>query len=134
MPTAAQTSLILALFWSTAFSATAFNRDCFTTFFLQGFLNDFVLESPFGIHLLQSPVFIFKLFQSSHQRSVHTTVFSSPFKEGRRTYAMFTAQYWPIRARFGLFEYANYLPPKYLDNFKQNLLDQILIENPTFFT
>ena len=49
--------------------------------FCERLLDDLGLETFFGVHLLEAPVFVLELFHTSHERGVHAAVLAAPLVE-----------------------------------------------------
>jgi len=58
---------------------------------LEGFLAKLCLQALFSIHLLESAVLVFQLFEPLHHRGIHAAKFGTPLIELSRTHAVLTA-------------------------------------------
>ena len=68
------------------------------------FLANLRYQSFFGVHFLQSAVLVFEFLQALHERSVHTTEFSSPFVERGFAHGVLSAQIGDLGASLILFQ------------------------------
>lgn len=60
--------------------------------FCHGLGDDLGLEALLGIHFLEATIFLFQLFEASHEGGVHATEFGAPLVESSGADAMLTAQ------------------------------------------
>jgi hypothetical protein len=72
--------------------------------FYDGLVEHLCLQALFGIHLLESAVFIFQLLHSDHHGHIHTAELSAPLVESGIAHAMFTAQLGYRRTGLGLLQ------------------------------
>src|SRR5690554_5600211 len=85
-------------------------------------------EAFFCIHFFKPTIFVFKLFHSLHQRSIHATELSPPFIKCCGAYAMLSTELWNGHTIFILFDDRQYLAISEFSFTHRKLLEFILIE------
>ena len=71
--------------------------------FCERLIQDFGLQTFFGVHFFKPPVFLFQFFHSRHHGYIHATEFATPLVEGGIAHAMLPAQLGCRSTRLGLF-------------------------------